>query len=48
MSPFETRAPRQQARMSFHVYVLECADGSYYTGHTDDIEKRLAGHELGS
>ncbi|MFA5310038.1 MAG: GIY-YIG nuclease family protein [Dehalococcoidales bacterium] len=31
--------------MSFWVYILECADRSYYTGHTDDLEKRLAGHE---
>ncbi len=31
--------------MSFWVYILECADGSYYTGHTDDLEKRLVEHE---
>jgi predicted GIY-YIG superfamily endonuclease len=31
--------------MSFWVYILECADGSYYTGHTDNLEKRLAEHE---
>ena len=31
--------------MSFWVYILECADGSYYTGHADDLEKRLAEHE---
>ena len=30
--------------MSFYVYILKCADGSYYTGHTDDIELRLAQH----
>ncbi len=30
--------------MSFWVYILRCADGSYYTGHTEDLEKRLAGH----
>ena len=33
--------------MSFYVYILRCAGGSYYTGHTDDIEKRLAAHERG-
>ena len=30
--------------MSFWVYILQCADGSYYTGHTDDLETRMAGH----
>lgn len=33
--------------MSFWVYILQCADGSYYTGHTDDIEKRISEHESG-
>lgn len=33
--------------MSFYVYILKCADGSYYTGHTDDLEKRVAMHEAG-
>jgi putative endonuclease len=32
----------------FHVYILKCRDGSYYTGHTDDIEKRISEHKLGS
>ena len=30
------------------VYILECADGSLYTGWTNDIEKRLAAHSKGS
>lgn len=29
----------------FHIYILKCSDGSYYTGHTDDIEKRFAEHQ---
>ncbi|MHA6766629.1 TrmJ/YjtD family RNA methyltransferase [Sphingobium ummariense] len=33
--------------MSFHAYILRCADGSYYTGHTDDLETRLAQHQSG-
>ncbi len=33
--------------MSFWVYVLRCVDGSYYTGHTDDLTKRLVAHEAG-
>ena len=31
----------------FHCYILKCADGSYYVGHTDDMEKRLAEHQSG-
>ena len=33
--------------MSFYAYILRCSDGSYYVGHTDDIEKRVAEHEQG-
>ena len=33
--------------MAFYVYILRCADGSLYTGHTDDLEARLAAHERG-
>lgn len=28
----------------FYVYILKCKDKSYYTGHTDNLEKRLAEH----
>ena len=31
--------------MSFWVYILECADGSFYVGHTDNMEARLYAHE---
>ena len=33
--------------MSFYVYMLECCDGSFYTGHTDDLDARVAAHRLG-
>lgn len=33
--------------MNFWMYVLRCADGSYYVGHTDDIEHRESEHNLG-
>ncbi len=33
--------------MGFWVYILRCGDGSYYTGHTDNLEKRIAEHEAG-
>jgi putative endonuclease len=30
-----------------HVYVLECTDGTYYTGYTTDVERRVAEHDAG-
>ena len=32
----------------FWLYILKCADRSYYTGHTDSLEVRLAHHESGA
>ena len=29
------------------VYILKCADGSYYTGHTTNLELRFAEHQGG-
>src|SRR5699024_5367315 len=29
------------------MYILECSDGSYYTGSTNDLERRLAQHQAG-
>ena len=34
--------------MAFWVYILRCADNSYYTGHTDNLEKRIGEHETGA
>ncbi len=33
--------------MQFWAYILRCRDGSYYTGHTDNLEVRLAEHQQG-
>ena len=30
-----------------YVYILECSDGSYYTGSTIDLEQRLQHHQAG-
>lgn len=30
------------------VYILECADGTYYTGLTTDLERRLQEHQQGT
>lgn len=29
------------------VYIVECADGTYYTGYTENVENRLAVHNAG-
>ncbi|TCM18143.1 putative endonuclease [Novosphingobium sp. PhB165] len=34
--------------MAFHAYILRCRDGSYYVGHTDDLEHRVAQHQTGA
>ena len=39
---------RSRGRMTFWVYILRCADGSYYTGHTDNLQNRLAQHQSGA
>jgi putative endonuclease len=31
----------------FWVYILKCNDDSYYTGHTDNLEIRIAQHNEG-
>ena len=33
--------------MSFWAYMLRCADRSYYLGHTDELERRVAQHQAG-
>lgn len=32
----------------FWVYILKCADDSYYVGHSDDLGKRIAQHQQGT
>ena len=34
--------------MDFYAYILLCNDGSYYAGHTDDIDTRIAQHQTGA
>lgn len=33
--------------LPFFVYILKCSDGSYYTGHTDNLESRISAHKQG-
>lgn len=31
-----------------YTYILECSDGTYYCGWTNDLEKRLSAHNNGT
>ena len=33
--------------MKGYTYILECSDGSYYTGSTTDLDCRLGQHQAG-
>lgn len=33
--------------MSWHVYILRCADETLYTGITNNLDRRLARHQTG-
>lgn len=33
---------------NYFVYILECADKSYYTGVTNNLEKRFSEHKSGT
>lgn len=32
----------------FYTYIVRCADGTFYTGWTTDLDKRLKAHNSGS
>ena len=33
--------------MNYYAYIVECADGTYYCGFTNDLEKRINTHNKG-
>jgi putative endonuclease len=33
--------------MGYFVYLVECRDGSYYCGYTDNLKKRVEAHNKG-
>lgn len=43
----EAREGREQNKMTGYTYILECSDGSFYTGSTIDLERRLEQHQNG-
>ena len=42
-----TSSPKDDAPGGHYVYVVECSDGTYYTGYTTDVERRVAEHNDG-
>src|SRR3984957_7032941 len=32
----------------YYVYILLCADGSYYTGITNNVDRRVEEHNMGA
>lgn len=34
--------------MVFFTYMLRCNDGSFYVGHTEDLENRMEQHQSGA
>lgn len=34
--------------MSFYVYILQCVDGSFYTGYTKNLDQRTKLHQNGN
>jgi putative endonuclease len=39
--------PDSDGDADHYVYVLECVDGTLYTGYTTDVERRVAEHNAG-
>lgn len=33
--------------MAWHVYIIECSDGTLYTGITNDLDRRITAHNDG-
>jgi predicted GIY-YIG superfamily endonuclease len=39
---------KEQRYQGWIVYILRCSDGSFYTGATNDLEKRIREHNRGT
>lgn len=39
---------KSKAEKTYYTYIVECSDGSFYTGYTTDLEKRVACHNAGT
>lgn len=43
-----TKKDKLGVKNEWLVYILKCRDGSYYTGITNDLAKRLKAHTAGT
>lgn len=37
----------KKSKSTWHIYILRCGDGSFYTGITTDIKRRVKEHKDG-
>ncbi len=47
MQAKESASPRYKKREKWFLYILECRDGSFYTGITNNLERRIQAHQDG-
>lgn len=45
--PFITEKSVTNSEQIAYMYVLECSDGTLYTGYTTNLDKRIATHNSG-
>ncbi|MGC1271978.1 MAG: GIY-YIG nuclease family protein [Croceibacterium sp.] len=48
LSLSKAQAQHHRQSVAFYTYLLRCSDSSYYVGHTDDIDLRMAQHQTGA
>lgn len=46
--PADDAMPAEAGDDQHFVYIVECADGTYYTGYTTDVDRRVAEHNAGT
>ena len=46
-SEVEMKSKPRRCTMNGYMYILLCSNGQYYTGSTNDLERRLAQHQNG-
>lgn len=48
-SDLMAKLPEEEVKPQMHyTYMLRCADGTFYTGYTNDLDKRLKAHNEGT
>ncbi len=43
----KAKARKFRREGKFYTYILECANGTYYTGYTNNLENRIKEHNNG-